>query len=441
MAMLDKVTYDEIVNLIEPLMRDRIAREQHVTYIFTGTGEQLPRIDYDGASRTVTERIVFKLAKYGKLKDTQALWSLLKASISKEVGFVQQQQISAWETLLNVDDLQLHGDIPNPEKPTQTTSIHIGGNVSGAIVNIGGNQTIKGNVTVNQTTVTDDKNDHVRFRLYSPAQGRINTRSGLYVYAYVESLVQQIEADIIRFITELGGSIPKPKTSKKSTNIEHGTLITVVPESSELEFEPASLQKKWHGDWTRFDFEFRPDQESLHETVFVRVSIQIEGVEIANIKCAIDIAEQEINKSVAVNSDNPLALEKMNSQSTAPYQRIFISYSRKDTEIARAYKLAQLALGNDTFLDVDNLRAGENWQAALATAISEADIFQLFWSEDSSMSQYCRYEWEYAIKHRCPDNQCEGFIRPVYWRNPMPAPPNELSHLNFKFVPFKESSE
>lgn len=116
-----------------------------------------------------------------------------------------------------------------------------------------------------------------------------------------------------------------------------------------------------------------------------------------------------------------------------------MSYSRKDTEVARTYKMAQTALGNEVFLDVDNLRAGENWQAALASAIDNADIFQLFWPEHLAASNYCQYEWAYAVSFKCPHDKCRDFIRPVYWKEPLPPPPEEFSHLNFKFVPFQNA--
>jgi hypothetical protein len=117
------------------------------------------------------------------------------------------------------------------------------------------------------------------------------------------------------------------------------------------------------------------------------------------------------------------------------YQKIFVSYSRIDQVIAERYKQAQTALGNEAFIDVDNLRTGENWRFGLANAINCADVFQLFWSKNSANSKYCRYEWTYALEYRCPDTKCEGFIRPVYWEKPMLDPPSELSHINFKYVP------
>lgn len=281
----------------------------------------------------------------------------------------------------------------------------------------------------------------VQFSAYFPRQAAAEVQHGLYVYAHLYEVVSNIRRDVEKYRAELGGSIPEPRLAKSSVELAEGTRITIVPESDTLQFEPESLTKRWKPSWTRFEFDFTPSADFIDETAFVRVSIQIEGIEIAHIKCAVDI-EKEAPPTISTApvarafGANPLAAAKLASQRAESYRRIFISYSRQDNEIARAYKMAQTALGNDVFLDVDNLRSGENWQAALARAIDSADIFQLFWSEKYAQSEYCRYEWDYALKFRCPDNLCEGFIRPVYWSQPMPPPPMELGHLNFKYVPF-----
>ena len=64
--------------------------------------------------------------------------------------------------------------------------------------------------------------------------------------------------------------------------------------------------------------------------------------------------------------------------------------------------------------------------------IERADIFQLFWSENSSKSEYCRQEWQHALG--C--NKGVGFIRPIYWQEPITKPPPELNDLHFDFAPF-----
>ena len=276
------------------------------------------------------------------------------------------------------------------------------------------------------------------FSAYYPREAKIERKNGLYVYAHLEDALAAIQKDVEKFKEELGGSVPQPRTAKQSAQIAENTPITLIPESDTLQFEPKSLTKRWREPFTRFDFDFFPSADLVDETAFVRVSVQIGGIEIASIKCGIEVVEAKaIPVSLPITDENPLVSARFATQQAETYRKIFISYSRKDSQVARAYQMAQLAMGNEVFLDIDSLRAGENWQAALARAIDSADIFQMFWSSSYAESEYCRYEWDYALRYRCPDQKCEGFIRPVYWVNPMVvAPPAELGHLNFKYVPF-----
>ena len=286
-----------------------------------------------------------------------------------------------------------------------------------------------------------------QFTAYYPREAEVNTKHGLYVYASVagdDVIAEEVQADVSRFKAELGGEVPVARVAKQTANLPEGVRITVTPESDEIEFEPPSLTKRWRGAWTQFGFDFYPAAEQADETCFVRVAVAVEGIEMAHIKAAIDVIPAKAVDPVpvaAVSLDNPLMAQKLTAQEITPYQKIFVSYSRRDTAVIRAYKMAQVALGNEVFVDVDNLRSGENWQAGLARAIDDADIFQLFWSEHSAGSDYCRYEWEYALAQRCDDLTCEGFIRPVYWEKPMPDVPETLGRLNFKYVPLEGEAE
>jgi tetratricopeptide (TPR) repeat protein len=154
MSRIDKTTFDQLVRLIETQMRGDIgARQQHIQVTFIETQDNLPRINYEGASMTVAERIVFALIEYGN----RALWRLLKLRLYDLVGFEQKSQIDTWEVLLNTDAVTLHGDIPKPETPTP--NIHVGRDVSAGIANIGGNLTVEGDVTV--VTVNQGKKERV----------------------------------------------------------------------------------------------------------------------------------------------------------------------------------------------------------------------------------------------------------------------------------------
>jgi hypothetical protein len=97
-----------------------------------------------------------------------------------------------------------------------------------------------------------------------------------------------------------------------------------------------------------------------------------------------------------------------------------------------------LALGNDVFVDTESIHTGDDWMARLALEIDEADVLQLFWSENSAASEFVQEEWEYALEFKCPQERCVNFIRPVYWKSekPNPEPPKELAHLHFRHVDF-----
>ena len=180
------------------------------------------------------------------------------------------------------------------------------------------------------------------FSAFYPKEAQVEQRYGIYIYAHAESMLAKITEDAEKFKDELGGNISQPRTAKTSKSLAHGTKITVLLESDELEFEPDLLTKKWHGDWTRYEFEFRPQAEVMNETAFVRASIMVMGFEIAKIKFAIDITEPQMKAMARPNQievpTNPFARAKMESTTTGGYDKIFISYSRKDKMIAEAFK-------------------------------------------------------------------------------------------------------
>jgi len=268
----------------------------------------------------------------------------------------------------------------------------------------------------------------------------VNTQYSFLLYAHTTDALEEVENDVYKFRDELGDNVPPPKTAKQTTQIKLSTPITVVPECDQIEFDPPSLTKKWSGEWTRFGFDFRPTQAMFGDTLFVRVSVQVAAVEVAHINCAVEVMGEEAESTQDITeAENPLAEATLNSNTAYLYQTIFISYSRKDKEVVKVYKLVQEAVGNIAFNDTDSIRAGEDWRAALAHAIDQSNIFQLFWSENSAQSENVHNEWEYALKHKCPETRCVGFIRPVCWNEPIkPSPPEELAHLNFKYVPLDE---
>jgi serine/threonine-protein kinase len=277
--------------------------------------------------------------------------------------------------------------------------------------------------------------DTVAFTAYYPHEPEPDVHYPLYIYAHLAGAMTRVESDIAQFKASFGGTIPAPSTSENTSLLARGTLLTVAIECEHILFDPIAITKKWEGDLLRFDFGFKFAARFNTEQIRGRVTISVNGFEIAHIDLLM-VPQLHPDRTA-----NPLAAAKfMGSTPVRPYRRIFISYSRHDKAIAEAYRLAQMAIGDDVFMDTYSIRSGENWQAALAKAIDDADIFQLFWSEHSAISSNVHDEWDYALNYRCASTRCENFIRPVYWETPMRvAPPSELSHLNFRYVPFGSS--
>ena len=117
---------------------------------------------------------------------------------------------------------------------------------------------------------------------------------------------------------------------------------------------------------------------------------------------------------------------------TRRYQKIFPSYSHRDSAVVANFAAVARTLGDQYLQDVLVLHPGERWHPRLLQLIEEADVFQLFWSRNSMRSPHCREEWEHALALQRPD-----FVLPVYWEEPRPQdpeqglPPEALQALHF----------
>jgi hypothetical protein len=85
--------------------------------------------------------------------------------------------------------------------------------------------------------------------------------------------------------------------------------------------------------------------------------------------------------------------------------------------------------GEKMLADIYDLRVGDHWETRLLEMIEESAVFQLFWSKHSAQSEYCRKEWQHALKF---EKERPRFIRPIYWTKQLkPASPPELKHIQF----------
>ena len=269
---------------------------------------------------------------------------------------------------------------------------------------------------------TNNDSSEVSYTAYHPKEGSVESWHILLVYTHVLSAMQKVQADAKRFADQIKS--PKETTSKSSTPILRGMELTIVPSCEGVTFNPERVSFKWMEDFHRADFRFKADQSLSGDAAKGSIDIYVGPLIIGTLKFAMLFNDKDA-QPVPDHEEHA----KMYGRDD-----VFISYSRKDSEIARTFKTVLEGTGLDVFLDVDDIRSGQLWEEELKRRIERAKIFQVFWSANYSQSENCKQEWEYALKQ----NKDEGYIRPVFWQKPLsPNPPEELNKFNFKYVELK----
>jgi formylglycine-generating enzyme required for sulfatase activity len=197
--------------------------------------------------------------------------------------------------------------------------------------------------------------------------------------------------------------------------------ITLVPEMRGIEFNPPTRSFSWKDGLCLHleTFELRAGPDFNAPTVVRgRVTIFLGHLILAEVALSILVCQSQGSAT--------LARTPSQWNSARRFRRIFASYSHKDLEVVE--EMERHALLGDRYLrDWVDLRAGERWNERLLGMITEADIFQLFWSWNSSRSPYVEREWRHALSLKR-----EAFIRPTYWENPWPDPPEPLRPIHFQ---------
>jgi hypothetical protein len=264
----------------------------------------------------------------------------------------------------------------------------------------------------------------VHFTAFGPKEAAVETWYTLLAYAHVAEALDRVRADADRSRPEMG-SMPHMVSNSTPARLARGAEITIVPSAEGITFNPDRLTFRWLEDLHRADFRFKADKKLSGTAANVLITIYVGPLIAAALKMGMLLLEPgEVPQTIPDNAAVTGNLYRA--------EQIFVSYSHADAPVVRACRNAYKALGYDVLIDVDTLRAGQNWNDELMRLIDRATIFQLFWSEHAAMSAYVRREWEYALKKNSGTG--EGFIRPVHWEDPLVTPPAELSRLHFVYI-------
>jgi hypothetical protein len=246
----------------------------------------------------------------------------------------------------------------------------------------------------------------------------------LVVVLHVPHASAKVASLLARRAPEIGDD-PAQSSTSASVPVQRGSTITLVPMVGGVEFNPPRLDVSWHEDVQDSMFRMRTSA-SAGTPLFGAVEVQLEGLPIAMVPVAMRVVQ------VGSSTAPPQV-----TQRAGVLDRIFVSYSRRDTTVVEACANFYRALGVQILMDTHDLRGGQDWRESLHNMINQADLFQLYWSENSAGSSEVEHEWRYA---RGLTSKGNSFIRPLYWDTPMPEPPAELSTIHFSRVDLAQIS-
>ncbi|HYB01696.1 MAG TPA: TIR domain-containing protein [Ktedonobacteraceae bacterium] len=77
-------------------------------------------------------------------------------------------------------------------------------------------------------------------------------------------------------------------------------------------------------------------------------------------------------------------------------KQVFISYQHNDDDFAELLKLKIKDAGFDSWVDSEDLQAGEEWQVSIDQAIKGAFALIVIMTPEAQASEYVTYEWSFA---------------------------------------------
>lgn len=258
---------------------------------------------------------------------------------------------------------------------------------------------------------------NVQFSAYYPKTIKPDDWQPFHAYVFRDTVASAVVADAFKALGDKQAGFSAVTTPARVA-VNEGAEIVARPSMPGFQFNPLTVTMGFYDDWARFDFKLRAKDAPLHQFAVGSITFTVEGLIVADVPLSIYVGDgtsSEINNAVV----------KM-------YQTIFCSYSHKDMQIVERVERAYKALGLDYLRDIQALKSGQEWDEQLLKLIDRADIFQLFWSQAAAASPYVEKEWRYALQY---ENARAGFIRPVWWKEPMPPVPKELERIHFAYEP------
>jgi hypothetical protein len=144
---------------------------------------------------------------------------------------------------------------------------------------------------------------------------------------------------------------------------------------------------------------------------------------------AVQVAK--LRMGVEITAEAPAAPEPPQTVRAAAARTAFASYASADrVDVLERVSSIRRSAGLEVFVDVVDLRVGDQWNPELEKHILASDKLLLFWSENSAKSRWVEWEWKQAVKAKGEDVLELHLLRST----PMDLVPEELRKYHFNDI-------
>ena len=200
------------------------------------------------------------------------------------------------------------------------------------------------------------------------------------------------------------------------------TELTLFLELDRFEVEDPAEPFFWKGFVTNVSFIIRAPGSLPPGLYPGRLKILKQGLLLSKLFFEIAVADAASAKKSAGSREIRATEQKVRTA--------FASYSSKDRDQVTMCVKGMSHAGLDVFMDVLDLRAGDDWEDRIHQAIQKKDMFFLFWSDSARNSTEVEKEWRFALQEKGLE-----FIHPVPLADPrLVPPPAELARLHFNDI-------
>jgi len=263
--------------------------------------------------------------------------------------------------------------------------------------------------------------DNVRFTLTGPGVLAPGAAHELQFWVHVEQQTSTVleAASVVHGLPQSGLAVK----SEGPYPLHRGSRISVRLKIDGLKCLDNHKWVTWTGEIGNTAFVVEVPPGATERAYPGTASIRLAGLEIARMSFLVRVGPPNLN------------INEIPSQTTS-YRSAFASYASEDRAevLSRVQGMETAHKGLDVFVDVINLRSGQNWERELVERISKSDVFYLFWCRHAMNSDWVNKEWHWALSAKG-----QGFIDPVPLETPDLAPPPEelaAKHFNDPLLAF-----